>query len=188
MFSSAKILFSLPEGRANYIRQVSIPRGKRVFMALLLRRGLPLKISPNHSSALPALSFAGMYPAHICRLFPAFSVPTQMAGDEREFLADYFPSMSKMATNIFLKGYQWPFDPQRIENCQSSLIDILVFNETQKGRRVFMDFRKNLVGNSSMKPFCIEDLEEEAAYLSEEDRCFAEYANRTPCPYESAGD
>ena len=74
--------------------------------------------------------------------------------------------MSKMATNIFLKGYQWPFDPQRIENYQSSLIDILVFNETQKGRRVFMDFRKNPVGNSNMKPFAIEDLEEEAlAYL-----------------------
>ena len=50
--------------------------------------------------------------------------------------------MSKMATNIFLKGYQWPFDPQRIENYQSSLIDMLVFNETQKGRRVFMDFQK----------------------------------------------
>jgi succinate dehydrogenase/fumarate reductase flavoprotein subunit len=94
-------------------------------------------------------------------------------GDEREFLTDFFlaqhplgTAMSKMATNIFLKGYQWPFDPQRIENCQSSLIDILVFNETQKGRRVFMDFRKNPVGNSSMKPFCIEDLDAEAlAYL-----------------------
>ncbi|MCJ7729816.1 MAG: FAD-binding protein [Sedimentisphaerales bacterium] len=74
--------------------------------------------------------------------------------------------MSKMATNIFLKGYQWPFDPQRIENCQSSLIDILVFNETQKGRCVFMDFRENPVGNSRMKPFAIEDLEREGlAYL-----------------------
>ena len=26
-----------------------------------------------------------------------------------------FTVMSKMATDIFLKGYQWPFDPQRIE-------------------------------------------------------------------------
>jgi succinate dehydrogenase/fumarate reductase flavoprotein subunit len=82
--------------------------------------------------------------------------------DEREFLTDFFPSMSKMATDIFLKGYQWPFDPQRIENFQSSLIDVLVFNETQKGRRVFMDFRKNPVGNGSMKPFDVKDLEPEA--------------------------
>jgi hypothetical protein len=93
--------------------------------------------------------------------------------NEREFLADYFPTMSKMATNIFLKGYQWPFDPQRIENLpasrrglaeggQSSLIDILVFNEEQKGRHVYLDFRRNPAGNSSMKPFVIEELEAEA--------------------------
>ena len=82
--------------------------------------------------------------------------------DEREFLADFFPSMSKMATNIFLKGYQWPFDPQRIENHQSSLIDVIVFNETQKGRRVFMDFLKNPIGNGKMDAFAIEDLEDEA--------------------------
>ncbi|MEA3226308.1 MAG: oxidoreductase, partial [Planctomycetota bacterium] len=73
-----------------------------------------------------------------------------------------FPSMSKMATNIFLKGYQWPFDPQRIENLQSSLVDILVFNETQKGRRVYMDFLRNPVGSDSMEKFDIDALEPEA--------------------------
>jgi len=82
--------------------------------------------------------------------------------DEKEFLTGFFPSMSKMATNIFLKGYQWPFDPQRIENLQSSLIDVLVFNETQKGRRVYMDFLHNPVGNQAMDEFNIDDLEPEA--------------------------
>ena len=82
--------------------------------------------------------------------------------DEREFLTGFFPSMSKMATSIFLKGYQWPFDPQRIENLQSSLIDVVVFNETQKGRRVFMDFLHNPIGNKTMEAFCLEDLEPEA--------------------------
>ncbi|MFB0553460.1 MAG: FAD-binding protein [Phycisphaerae bacterium] len=93
---------------------------------------------------------------------------------EKEFLTDFFPTMSKMATNIFLKGYQWPFDPQRIEPSnagsvgnppsagQSSLIDILVFNETQKGRRVYMDFLKNPIGSDSMDEFSIDDLEPEA--------------------------
>jgi succinate dehydrogenase/fumarate reductase flavoprotein subunit len=82
--------------------------------------------------------------------------------DEQEFLTNFFPTMSKMATDIFLKGYQWPFDPQRIENHQSSLIDVIVFNETQKGRRVFMDFLKNPIGNDKMDAFAIEDLEDEA--------------------------
>jgi succinate dehydrogenase/fumarate reductase flavoprotein subunit len=67
-----------------------------------------------------------------------------------------------MATNIFLKGYQWPFDPQRIENAQSSLIDVLVFSENQKGRRVFMDFLHNPRGSTSMKAFDIAELESEA--------------------------
>ncbi|MBA7665922.1 hypothetical protein ES703_73997 [subsurface metagenome] len=88
---------------------------------------------------------------------------TDAAGkDEREFLTDFFPSMSKMATDIFLKGYQWPFDPQRIENLQSSLIDVLVFNETQKNRRVFMDFLHDPVGKVGMKEFDISGLEPEA--------------------------
>jgi succinate dehydrogenase/fumarate reductase flavoprotein subunit len=82
--------------------------------------------------------------------------------DEQEFLTPFFPAMSKMATDIFLKGYQWPFDPQKIENLQSSLVDIIVFNETQKGRHVFMDFLKNPIGSESMKEFTLEDLEDEA--------------------------
>jgi succinate dehydrogenase/fumarate reductase flavoprotein subunit len=82
--------------------------------------------------------------------------------DEKEFLTGFFPTMSKMATDIFLKGYQWPFDPQRIENLQSSLVDILVFNENQKGRRVFMDFKKNPIPGPSMKRFDLNDLEPEA--------------------------
>jgi succinate dehydrogenase/fumarate reductase flavoprotein subunit len=82
--------------------------------------------------------------------------------DEREFLTSFFPTMSKMATNIFLKGYQWPFDPQRIENLQSSLVDIIVFNENQKGRRVFMDFMHNPIGGKGMSEFKIEGLEPEA--------------------------
>ena len=70
--------------------------------------------------------------------------------------------MKTMATDIFLKGYQWPFDPQRIEGLKSSLIDVLVFNENQKGRRVFLDFRQNPIGNPAMQPFNIDELEPEA--------------------------
>ena len=49
-----------------------------------------------------------------------------------------------MLNAIFLKGYQWPFDPKKIDNDGSSLIDISVYNETQtKKRRVFLDFTRN---------------------------------------------
>ena len=49
-----------------------------------------------------------------------------------------------MLEAIFLKGYQWPFDPGKLENEGSSLIDLLVYNETTiKKRRVFLDFTRN---------------------------------------------
>ena len=102
---------------------------------------------------------SGTYMQAVPRLFS-----TDADGkDEQEFLTGFFSSMSKMATDIFLKGYQWPFDPQRIENLQSSLIDILVFNETQKGRRVYMDFLHNPIGSDSIDEFDIDELEPEAA-------------------------
>jgi len=52
--------------------------------------------------------------------------------------------MGKLATAIFLKGYQWPFDPRKVQHYGSSMIDVLVYQETGvKGRRVFLDFLRN---------------------------------------------
>ena len=45
---------------------------------------------------------------------------------------------------------------------ESSLIDVLVYNERQKGRRVFLDFRQNPIGTRSMQPFDLDELEPEA--------------------------
>ena len=83
--------------------------------------------------------------------------------DEREFLTEYFDDLPAMATNIFLKGYQWPFDAQRITGHQSSLIDMAVHQETvDRGRRVWMDFLQNPVGKSGWGPFELESLGPEA--------------------------
>jgi len=88
-------------------------------------------------------------------------------GDEREFLNDYFPDMGRLATATFLKGYQWPFDPRKAADGGSSLIDILVYEETiVKGRRVFLDFRRDPEGDDRLGPFETKLLAPEAhAYL-----------------------
>ena len=138
------------------------PKGQVGIHGLAFKAGLIAENLTESQFGLASVKFrwnvSGTYMQAIPRIFSADA----KGKDEREFLADFFPSMNKMATNIFLKGYQWPFDPQRIENLQSSLIDILVFNEAQKGRRVFMDFLHNPVGNKSMKDFNLDDLEPEA--------------------------
>lgn len=78
------------------------------------------------------------------QVLPRYVSTAPDGSDPREFLADYFPDPGKMLDAIFLKGYQWPFDPRKVANYGSSLIDILVYHETVgKGRRVFLDFRRN---------------------------------------------
>ncbi len=138
------------------------PKGQTGIHGLAFKAGLAAENLTESQFGLASTKFrwnvSGTYMQAVPRIFSTDA----NGNDEREFLADYFPSMSKMATDIFLKGYQWPFDPQRIENYQSSLIDVLVFNETQKGHRVFMDFLKNPIGTKSMKKFELNDIEEEA--------------------------
>ena len=62
-------------------------------------------------------------------------------GVEREFLKDYFETPTEMLKNVFLKGYEWPFDVRKIHG--SSYIDLLVYHESViLGRNVYMDFRR----------------------------------------------
>jgi len=153
----------LAAGGPGELYQTSVyPRGQVGIHGLAFRAGLAAENLTESQFGLASTKFrwnvSGTYMQVVPRLFSTDA----NGGDEQEFLTPFFPTMGKMATNIFLKGYQWPFDPQRIENFQSSLIDILVFNENQKGRRVFMDFLHNPIGSSNMSSFRIEDLEPEA--------------------------
>ena len=68
-------------------------------------------------------------------------------GTEREFLPDVFGSVGAAADAVFLKGYQWPFDPRKLGGASvSSKVDVAVFDEMKKGRRVYLDFTKNPTG------------------------------------------
>jgi succinate dehydrogenase/fumarate reductase flavoprotein subunit len=149
-------------GPGELFKTTVYPKGQLGMHGLAFKAGLIGANLTESQFGLASIKFrwnvSGTYMQALPRLFS-----TDADGnDEKEFLTGFFPSMSKMATNIFLKGYQWPFDPQRIENLQSSLIDILVFNETQKGRRVYMDFLRNPIGSDSMDKFDIDSLEPEA--------------------------
>ncbi|MBN2156508.1 MAG: FAD-binding protein [Candidatus Lokiarchaeota archaeon] len=64
--------------------------------------------------------------------------------DAVEFLNPCFQTKSHLLNAIFLKGYQWPFNVERISDYGSSLIDLLIFKEiTQKGRKVVLDYTTN---------------------------------------------
>ncbi len=111
------------------------------------------------ASINPRWNLSGTYQQAIPRYFSTDC----NGGDEREFLNPWFDSMSTLATDIFLKGYQWPFDHDKITDYGSSLIDILVQNEiVNNGRRVFIDFRENPRATNGLETFSLEGLKPEA--------------------------
>jgi len=75
---------------------------------------------------------------------PAYISTDKKGNDRKEFLNQFFPDYRSLTKAIFLKGYQWPFDPGKIEDHGSSLIDLLVYREIkEKKRRVFLDYTSN---------------------------------------------
>lgn len=104
------------------------------------------------------------------------------AGTCHDFLSEYYQNAEQIAQNTFLKGYQWPFHAQRLQDFGSSLIDIAVHEERQKGRRVYLDFMHSPVPTSApQRGTRMLDL----ACLSAEARTYLERSNATqPTPYE----
>ena len=161
VFLGANIVFAAG-GPGELFKTTVYPNGQLGIHGLAFKAGLIGVNLTESQFGLASIKFRWNVSGTYMQALPRIYSTSARGKDEKEFLTDFFPSMSKMATDIFLKGYQWPFDPQRIENLKSSLIDVLVFNETQKGRRVYMDFLKNPIGNNSMDEFSIDALEPEA--------------------------
>jgi succinate dehydrogenase/fumarate reductase flavoprotein subunit len=143
------------------------PKGQMGPYAALLEAGVTAHNLTESQFGLASLeprwNLSGTYQQVIPRYYS-----TDSAGEDvQEFLNPWFDSMAQLGTDIFLKGYQWPFDPDKIANHGSSLIDVLVQNEMiNRGRRVYMDFRRNPVATGGLEQFRLEALgDEAAAYL-----------------------
>ncbi|MBI4882122.1 MAG: FAD-binding protein [Planctomycetes bacterium] len=102
------------------------------------------------------------------QVIPRYVSTGAEGGEERDFLCECFPDMATLANAIFRKGYQWPFDADKIAGFGSSLIDLLVYRETgERGRRVFLDFTANPAGKEGWAAFSLDLLDAEAAaYLA----------------------
>ena len=93
------------------------------------------------ASIKPRWNVSGTY----MQVIPRFVSTDADGGNEREFLTEAIPDYGRLLSLVFLKGYQWPFDIRKARD-GSSLVDLLVYRETvRRGRRVFLDFRRNPV-------------------------------------------
>jgi len=106
------------------------------------------------ASIAPRWNVSGTY----MQVLPRF-VSIDKSGKEYEFLSEYFKDKYEALNNVFLKGYQWPFDSNKVLK-GSSIIDLLVYKETAiKHRRVYLDYTKNPF---SLKKIDLNKLSDEA--------------------------
>jgi succinate dehydrogenase / fumarate reductase flavoprotein subunit len=116
------------------------------------RDGFPWNLSGTYAQCLPYIH----------------SVDTD--GIERNFLGDYYRTTQELASNIFRKGYQWPFHASRMLDFGSSLVDVAIFRETRMGRKVLMDFNRNPEPVPGGAPFSLDHLDADVrAYLENND-------------------
>lgn len=122
------------------------PESQTGALGMLVRAGVRL-VNLNHwQYGLASTKFRWNVSGSYQQALPRY-VSVGADGFEHEFLTEAFPNPAEMLGRIFLKGYQWPFDAQKAEG--SSKIDLLVQQECAKGRRVFLDFRRNPRGMGS---------------------------------------
>lgn len=116
------------------------------------------------ASVAPRWNVSGTYMQVLPRVFSTAAD----GSDEREFLMDFFTDAHDMLSKLFLKGYQWPFDVRKVAD-GSSIIDILVYLETCKGRKVYLDYRKNPVDGAFSYDALLPEARE---YLERAGACF----------------
>lgn len=98
------------------------------------------------------------------QVIPNYYSKDPNTGEKYQFLNKYFDSIKDLCQSIFLKGYQWPFDPDKIKNNGSSLLDLLIYRESELLKReVYMDFRENIHGNEKIGFFSTINLNKETS-------------------------
>ncbi|EFV5031492.1 FAD-binding protein [Salmonella enterica] len=95
-------------------------------------------------------------------------------GQEHNFLADYYRTTQELVSNVFRKGYQWPFHATRTLDFGSSLIDMAIAQEQKLGRKIFMDFLRNPEPVPGDLPFSLDRLDDDVRAYLENNEALAE--------------
>ncbi|GAB6099529.1 FAD-binding protein [Halanaerocella petrolearia] len=143
LFNCTNIIYATGAPAGMYETSV-YPKSQTGATGLALEAGAIGKNLTEWQYGIASIKFRWNLSGTYQQVLPRYISTDQDGNDEQEFLKEYFEDPGKMLDAIFLKGYQWPFDPKKVNDYSSSLIDLLVYNETViKGRRVWLDFTQN---------------------------------------------
>ncbi len=129
------------------------PVSQHGMTGVLIDAGVSLCNFSQWQYGLASVDFRWNVSGSFMQVIPKF-VSIDNEGNCEEFLLGYFNDTAEMCSNIFLKGYQWPFSFERMN--ASSKIDIAVHEQIKNGKKVYLDFAENPTG------FSFEALDKEA--------------------------
>lgn len=121
------------------------PASQHGMTGVLIDAGVRLCNFSQWQYGMSSVDFRWNVSGSFMQVVPRF-VSVDKNGVEREFLAEHFSCAEEMFSNIFLKGYQWPFSYERVD--LSSKVDVAVHNEIKNGRKVYLDYTKDPEGFS----------------------------------------
>jgi len=151
LFRCANVVYATG-GPAGLFRDSAYPLGQYGASGLAFEAGAEGKNLTEWQYGLASLEPRWNVSGSYMQALPRF-VSCEPGGDPaqgEEFLAAHYRgSAGAMLSQVFLKGYQWPFDAAKAES-GSSAIDLLVFAETQKGREVYLDYTANPGGGAAL--------------------------------------
>ena len=142
LYAAENVIFAVGGPGGLYEKSV-YPNLHTGAIGLALMIGAKARNLNESQFGLASIGFRWNVSGTYMQAIPRFISTADDGKDEKEFLRDYFDSTAEMSTMVFLKGYQWPFDAQKIA-AGSSIIDLLVTIEREvRSRRVFLDFTNN---------------------------------------------
>ncbi|MDR2419267.1 MAG: FAD-binding protein [Treponema sp.] len=146
----ARYIIFATGGPAGLYRETVYPLKHFGASGVLAREGVEFANLTEWQYGIGSTKFRWNLSGSYQQVIPRY-VAIDTAGREHEFLRDYFPTMKQLSAAVFLKGYQWPFDPAKLGDDGSSLIDCAVYREKYlNDRRVYLDFIHNPAGDFSL--------------------------------------
>ena len=131
-------------GPGSVYRDTVYPACHTGALGFMTMSGIPMANLSQWQFGLASVDFRWNVSGTYQQALPRY-ISVDEKGNEYDFMAAEYENTAQMLENIFLKGYQWPFDVRKING--SSKTDMLVYREIhEKKRRVFMDFRRNPTG------------------------------------------
>ena len=161
-------------GEAGLYESSVYPPSQTGGMGAAFRAGAKGKNLTESQYGIASIKFRWNLSGSFQQVIPRYVSTDADGNDKKEFLDEYFEDKASLLNNIFLKGYQWPFDPRKLVERGSSMVDLLVYQETVlKGRRVFLDYRYNPSCSEENGKFIIDKLSKAAKeYLVKSDAVY----------------